>query len=108
MILASFKCLGLGAGLLLAVSFVHAASAQTPSPPSLHAFAEVSLSPSGALIASVETDQPLAPTTKRPRGPVVVRDRLTGAVVATYDPCPACRYVQREFMRRYQLSDNPA
>ncbi len=92
MILASFKCLGLGAGLLLAVSFVHAASAQTPSPPSLHAFAEVSLSPSGALIASVETDQPLAPTTKRPRGPVVVRDRLTGAVVATYDPCPACRY----------------
>jgi dipeptidyl aminopeptidase/acylaminoacyl peptidase len=90
--LASFKCLGLGAGLLLAVSFVHAASAQTPSPPSLHAFAEVSLSPSGALIASVETDQPLAPTTKRPRGPVVVRDRLTGAVVATYDPCPACRY----------------
>jgi dipeptidyl aminopeptidase/acylaminoacyl peptidase len=92
LILASFKCLGLGAGLLLAVSFVHAASAQTPSPPSLHAFAEVSLSPSGALIASVETDQPLAPTTKRPRGPVVVRDRLTGAVVATYDPCPACRY----------------
>ncbi len=90
--MASFKCLGLGAGLLLAVSFVHAASAQTPSPPSLHAFAEVSLSPSGALIASVETDQPLAPTTKRPRGPVVVRDRLTGAVVATYDPCPACRY----------------
>jgi dipeptidyl aminopeptidase/acylaminoacyl peptidase len=89
---ASFKCLGLGAGLLLAVSFAHAASAQTPSAPALHAFAEVSLSPSGALIASVETDQPLAPTTKRPRGPVVVRDRLTGAVVATYDPCPACRY----------------
>ncbi len=82
----------LWATLMLGTLSANGALAQVPPPSSLHAFGDVSLSPSGALIASVETDQPLAPTTQRPRGPVVVRDRRTGEVAATYDPCPACRY----------------
>jgi dipeptidyl aminopeptidase/acylaminoacyl peptidase len=90
--LASFTNFACGAAFAVMVLSSNAALAQTPPPPSLHAFTDVSLSPSGAVIASIETDQPLAPTTKRPRGPVVLRDRLTGAIVATYDPCPACRY----------------
>ncbi len=90
--MVTFKSFGLGAAIVLMALSDHAALAQTPAPAALHAFADVSVSPSGTLIASVETDQPLAPTIKRPRGPVVVRDRRTGTIAATYDPCPACRY----------------
>ena len=79
--------------LLVAASLASALAgpvlAQTAS---LRGFAEVSLSPSGASIASVETDQPLGPTKSRPQGRVVVRDAKSGAVLTTYDPCVACRY----------------
>jgi dipeptidyl aminopeptidase/acylaminoacyl peptidase len=69
------------------------AGAQPPAAPSgMRTFADVSLSPSGDRVASVEVDQPFGPVTSRPRGPVVIRDARSGAVVTRYDPCPACRY----------------
>ena len=77
---------------LFAVGATAAAAAQDGAPARLHGFGAVSLSPSGERIASVETDEPLGPGAGRPRGPVVVRDARSGAVLATYDPCPACRY----------------
>ena len=58
----------------------------------LRTFTGTSLSPDGARIASVEALEPFAPATSRPRGPMVVRSTRTGAVEASYDPCPACRY----------------
>jgi dipeptidyl aminopeptidase/acylaminoacyl peptidase len=76
-----------------AVALVGPALAQAPAnPATMRTFAEVAVSPSGDRVAAVETDEPLGPTMARPRGPVVVRDARTGAVVATYDPCEACRY----------------
>ena len=69
---------------------VHAAAAQAPS--GLHTYTDTSLSPDGAHIASVEALEPFAAATIRPRGPVVVRSTRTGAMEASYDPCPVCRY----------------
>lgn len=62
------------------------------APAAVRTFGAVALSPTGARVAAVEVDQPFATPKSRPRGPVVVRDARTGAVVATLDPCPACRY----------------
>ncbi len=58
----------------------------------LHTFTDVSLSPQGDRIASVEAVEPFAPSKTRPRGPMVVRSAQTGEVVARYDPCITCRY----------------
>ncbi|MBV8684293.1 MAG: S9 family peptidase [Caulobacteraceae bacterium] len=58
----------------------------------MRTFGDVAISPAGDRIAAVETDEPLGPTATRARGPVVVRDARTGAALASYDPCPVCRY----------------
>jgi dipeptidyl aminopeptidase/acylaminoacyl peptidase len=82
------KLLVVTAALALAL----AAGAQAQAPAVMRTFADVAISPTGDRIASVETDEPLGPSTTRARGPVVVRQARTGEIVATYDPCPACRY----------------
>ena len=58
----------------------------------LHTFTYASLSPDGRQVAAVEAVEPFAPVRTRSRGPVVVRDAATGAVLQRYDPCPGCRY----------------
>jgi dipeptidyl aminopeptidase/acylaminoacyl peptidase len=75
----------------LAAALAGAAAAQD-APASLHAFGAIALSPDGGRIAAVETDRPFAPSLKRPRGPVVIRDAHTGAVLSRQDPCPTCSY----------------
>ena len=79
------SALALVVGLL-----TNAAAAQTPA--GLHTYTGASLSPDGARIASVEALEPFATAAARPRGPVVVRSARTGAVEASFDPCPSCRY----------------
>ena len=65
--------------------------AQAPAT-TMRTFADVAASPAGDRVAAVETDDPLGQTTARAKGPVVVRDAHTGAVIASYDPCGPCRY----------------
>ena len=86
-------CSRFAAVLLAACVFAPAVRAQAPAAPAgLHSYSYASLSPRGDVVASVETTEPFAPTKVRARGPVVVRDARTGAVVQRYDPCPTCRY----------------
>lgn len=74
-------------GLLIAAAAAMAASA----PVSLHQYDGLALSPKGDLVAVVESVE-ASDAAEQPHGQVVVRKRADGAVVATYDPCGACRY----------------
>ena len=74
-------------GLMLALAL--AASAAPPS--QVHQYQGVVISPIGDKIAAVESDE-LAQSEAEPHGALVVRDRASGKVVATYDPCPTCAY----------------
>ncbi|MGZ6016252.1 MAG: S9 family peptidase, partial [Phenylobacterium sp.] len=49
------------------------------------------ISPNGAQIAAVESDDPFA-SEAEPHPVVVIRNRTDGAIVATYDPCKTCFY----------------
>jgi dipeptidyl aminopeptidase/acylaminoacyl peptidase len=78
--------------LLGALAGPAAADPPSPAPLGLRTFTDVALSPSGERVAAVEVEAPFGPVMSRPRGPVVIRDARTGGVVASYDPCPTCRY----------------
>ncbi|HWE99510.1 MAG TPA: S9 family peptidase [Caulobacteraceae bacterium] len=67
-----------------------AAGAQTAA--ALRTFGDVALAPGADRVASIEIDQPFATPAARPRGPVVIRDAKSGTVLASLDPCGACRY----------------
>ena len=68
-----------------------AAVAVPPAAPVLHKFSEVALSSAGDRIAAVENELRADSAAPEGHGAVVVRDRR-GAVVARFDPCPACGY----------------
>jgi dipeptidyl aminopeptidase/acylaminoacyl peptidase len=80
------------AAALAAAALATAAQSSAAAPDSLIAFNAVTLAPAGDRVASVETRESFDPAKGRPRGPVMVRDARSGAVLASYDPCPACRY----------------
>ncbi len=84
--------------VVLAATLALPAWAQVPS--GLHSFSDVSLSPSGDRVAAVEAFDPFTPTKTRARGPMVVRSARTGAVLQSYDPCPACRYADPSWSPR--------
>jgi dipeptidyl aminopeptidase/acylaminoacyl peptidase len=78
-------------GLIMALALA-AAPATGPTPPDkIHEYHDVVISPSGDLIAAIETDDPLQ-SEADPHPVVVVRSRADGKVLATYDPCPTCFY----------------
>jgi dipeptidyl aminopeptidase/acylaminoacyl peptidase len=57
----------------------------------LHEYGLLTISPSGDRVAAVESENE-ANSSARPHGRIVIRSAATGAVVATIDPCSACRY----------------
>ncbi|MBS0335069.1 MAG: PD40 domain-containing protein, partial [Proteobacteria bacterium] len=83
------------AGLVLAMALAAAApsssAAATTPPDHVHQYHDVMISPNGAQVAAVESDDPFA-SEADPHGQVVVRDRDSGKIVAQYDPCQACFY----------------
>jgi dipeptidyl aminopeptidase/acylaminoacyl peptidase len=87
------------AGLILALALAAqpAAPAAGPAPTSpglpaqVRLYHEVTISPDGAQIASVEADDVQSFETE-PHEAVVIRMRATGEVVARFDPCAACFY----------------
>ena len=58
----------------------------------VHAYGAVALSPSGDKVAYVDTIEPFTDVREQPHGHIVVRAVKGGALIATYDPCPTCRY----------------
>ncbi len=82
------------AALTVAVTLPALAHAQprTAAAQGLHTFGAASLSPQADQVAAIEAVEPFAPTRARARGPLVIRSAQTGAVLHSYDPCPACRY----------------
>lgn len=68
-----------------------AAAAIAAPTPTLHKYAQVSLSPSGAELAAVESVVGLDTGAPEPHGVVVVRT-AAGTVVRKLDPCAKCRY----------------
>ena len=84
------------AGLILALAL--AAQAATPpapaaptNPTQVRLYHEVSLSPDGAQVASVETDDQQN-SDSDPHEAVVIRNRASGEVIARFDPCAGCFY----------------
>jgi dipeptidyl aminopeptidase/acylaminoacyl peptidase len=74
------------AGLILAMALAAAAT-----PAQVHEYRDVMISPDGARIAAIESDDPFA-SEAEPHPVVVVRNRADGAILATYDPCKSCFY----------------
>jgi dipeptidyl aminopeptidase/acylaminoacyl peptidase len=62
------------------------------SPPGLHKFGSVALSPNGAEVAAIESVVPLDTGAPDPHGVVVLRSAATGTVVRRIDPCATCNY----------------
>jgi dipeptidyl aminopeptidase/acylaminoacyl peptidase len=75
------------AGLIMALAL---AAAATP-PAQVHEYRDVMISPDGARIAAIETDDAFA-SEADPHPVVVVRNRADGAILAKYDPCGTCFY----------------
>lgn len=76
------------------------AAAQTPAPPAAapmrRVYSGLTMAPAGDRVAVIEADQAdNAPV--EPHKRVVVRSASGGAVLATYDPCPACDYQDPAF-----------
>ncbi|MES2300068.1 MAG: S9 family peptidase [Pseudomonadota bacterium] len=72
--------------LSLAGQCAHAKAA-----PLLRHYEELALSADGSRVAALESLD-AGQGGQRPHASVVVRDARSGAVLAQYDPCPACRY----------------
>ena len=88
------------AGLILALALAAQATAPASAAPSAGApaqpalvrqYHEVTISPKGDRVASIETDE-LLNSEADPHETVVIRDRATGEVIARFDPCPGCFY----------------
>jgi len=75
------------AGLILALAL----AAQPVPPAHVHDYHDVTISPKGDRIAAVEFDE-LLDSEAEPRGPIVIRNRTDGKILAQYDPCRACFY----------------
>src|SRR5947209_5040544 len=69
-----------------------AGSPPAAAPLQVRLYHDVTLSPAGDQIASVEMDDQQN-SEADPHEAVVVRARSDGAVIARYDPCPTCFYV---------------
>lgn len=70
------------------------AAAETPAPAtpaSVHQYQSLALSAKGDFVAAVEGDDPRDSYADL-RGVVVVRNRITGAVLQRFDPCNICFY----------------
>lgn len=76
--------------MILALLAGVAAAVAAPAP-TLHRYAEVALSPSGAELAAIESVAALDTGEPEPHGVVVVRT-AAGAVVRKLDPCARCGY----------------
>lgn len=57
----------------------------------LHEYADLALSPTGDRVAAVEDDA-VADSSTRAHGHIVIRSTVTGKILSTLDPCPACEY----------------
>jgi dipeptidyl aminopeptidase/acylaminoacyl peptidase len=85
------------AGLILALALAAqpaagAANVATPSQPAqVRQYHDVTISPRGDQVVSVEDDE-LANSEADPHEAVVVRSRASGEVIARYDPCSTCFY----------------
>src|SRR4051812_30691480 len=72
------------------LSLAAAAALQAASPAQLHTYEGLALAPGGQRFAAVEGQETVGAASDR-HTTVVVRS-AKGAVVGTFDPCPACRY----------------
>ncbi len=86
------------AGLVFALALAAQGAAQAPAaagpagpPAQIRLYREVTISPTGERLASIEADE-LAATDNEPHETVVLRNRVTGEVQARFDPCPTCDY----------------
>ncbi len=87
------KAISILAGVSLAA--LTAAASALAAEPGVHQYGAVALSPGADVVASVDTlDLPDQTTT--PHGKIVLRS-AAGAVIATHDPCPDCRYAGLSF-----------
>ncbi|HTQ15331.1 MAG TPA: prolyl oligopeptidase family serine peptidase [Rhizomicrobium sp.] len=76
--------------LVALVTFVTAASAAPAAPVTIHGFDHLALAPDGARLVDVEDSDP-GNLAVEAHGRVVLRD-AAGKVLASYDPCRACKY----------------
>ncbi|MGZ6017714.1 MAG: S9 family peptidase, partial [Phenylobacterium sp.] len=77
--------------LMMALALAAAQGNAAAPPAQVHDYRDVVISPNGAQIAAVESDDPFA-SEAEPHPVVVIRNRTDGAIVATYDPCKTCFY----------------
>ncbi len=68
----------------------------TPAAPAVHAYSGLALSPDGRTMVTFESagSGGMGPQ----HGVITFRDGTTGAVIATADPCPTCRYSDAAWM----------
>ena len=66
-------------------------SASAPAAPTIHQYRELALSASGDRVAAIEQVETGAET-REAHPAVVIRSTKDGQILATYDPCPTCRY----------------
>jgi dipeptidyl aminopeptidase/acylaminoacyl peptidase len=77
--------------LMMALALAASQTSTGGPPAQVHDYRDVLISPDGARIAAIETDDPFA-SEADPHPVVVIRNRTDGAIVATYDPCKSCFY----------------
>jgi dipeptidyl aminopeptidase/acylaminoacyl peptidase len=90
-----------GVAMLAAITFglfgLSVADAQSGSPPGLRQFGDLTLSPSGDRVATVDSLEPFAAATPTeappaPHGQIVVRSVAGGGERLRLNPCPTCSY----------------
>src|SRR4051812_45759613 len=74
------------------MSGVVAALAAAAAVAGVHQYERLAISPAGDLVAAVESVE-LPGRAQDPHGVLVVRRADGGAIVATYDPCTSCTYL---------------
>jgi dipeptidyl aminopeptidase/acylaminoacyl peptidase len=77
----------------IALALALAPPAQAPA---RRVFAGLTMAPAGDRVAVIESDQPDNAATE-PHKHLVIRSAVTGAVLASHDPCPACDYQDPAF-----------
>ncbi len=84
---------GIGLALVVCTNAFAVSAAPTPfAPQGVQTFADLVLSPDGALLATVDKLNLFEAVKTESRGAIVVRDAKTGARLASYDPCATCTY----------------
>lgn len=80
------------AASVLAATAAHAQPTPTPTP-TLHRIDRLAIAPAGDSLAAIEATEVADTAAPEPHGRVVVRSASPGgAVIASFDPCPTCRY----------------